>query len=559
MVKDIFKQSQKLLQKQQSSILSAATIITFASFLSAALGFIRERILISYFFDQYRSQLDAFRIASRFPELAFQLLVVGALSAAFIPVFSKYLNKSKEEAYKISSSVINIILVLFFIVSAVIYFKAESFIKLITSAEFTLEQIHLAANLTRVMLLAQFFFAISNFLTGMIQSHHRFLVPALSPLAHNIGIISGIVFLTPAFGIYSAAIGIVIGSFLHLIFQIPLAKKLGFKYQLTFNFSHKGVREMIKLMPPRTLTISINQLEFIATGFFATAMTSGSLTIFEIAQRLMSAPIRIFAVPIGQASLPFLSKESAKKDLEKFKLTVLNSLHKIIYLTLPASVILLILRIPIVRILYGAKGFPWSATIITGKTVAILSLSVFAQGAHHIISRAFYALENTKTPFITALVSMVVNIFLAWLFTFKYNFEVLGIALALTFSAVLHFFILLFALTKLVGGFNHKQLLRPIYKMTLASILTGIFLWMPMKLLDNFVFDTTRTVPLVFLTIISAAIGFVVYIGISKILGIPELQEFSMLIKKIGNWNKVLNKTDEVIDPTSQSQEIKPI
>lgn len=558
MVNTFLKEGQKLVEKQQNSILSAALVITVASLLSAVLGFVRERVLISYFFNTNPEGLDAFRIASRLPELAFQLLVIGALSAAFIPVFSKYLRKDEKEAYEISSSIINLVLLLFGVISVVIFFNAERFISLITSVQFSTNQIALAANLTRVMLVAQFFFAISNFLTGMIQSHQRFLIPALAPLAHNLGIIAGIILFMPYFGIYAAAFGIVLGSFLHLIFQIPLARKLGFSYKWTLQLKNPGIKEMMRLIPPRTLTISINQLEYFATGFFATAMTAGSLTLLEIAQRLMSAPIRIFAVPIGQASLPFLAKESVDQKMEEFKTMIVKSLHKILYLTLPASVLLLILRIPLVRILYGAKTFPWEATLLTGKAVAILSLSIFAQSAHHIISRSFYALEDTKTPFRLASLSMIVNICIAYITTFVLKLDIVGIAWALTISSIFHFITLLCALSKKVGGFDMKNFLEPITKMGIASLITGLFLWVPMQLLDQFVLDTTRVIPLLILTGVVIIIGFAVYIILSKVMSIDELNEFKKLAQKIGNWRKVLDSSDEVIETASSSGEVNP-
>jgi putative peptidoglycan lipid II flippase len=324
------------------------------------------------------------------------------------------------------------------------------------------------------------------------------------------------------------------------------------------NLKSPGVKEMIKLIPPRTLTISINQLEYFATGFFATAMTAGSLTLFEIAQRLMSAPIRIFAVPIGQASLPFLAKESGAEKMDEFKVMIVKSLHKILYLTLPASVLLLILRVPLVRILYGAKTFPWEATLLTGKAVAVLSLSIFAQSAHHIISRSFYALEDTKTPFRLATVSMAVNITIAYIATFMLKLDIVGIAWALTISSIFHFVTLLYALSKKVGGFETKSFIVPIIKMGIASLVTGLFLWGPMQLLDQFVLDTTRVIPLLILTGIVIIIGFTVYIVLSKVFQIEELQEFKKLAQKIGNWRKVLDSSDEVIETASSSGEVNP-
>jgi len=561
MVKNLLKNSKKIIRRQQSNILSAAAIITFANFLSAALGFVRERILVSYFFKSpaLRAQLDAYRIASRLPEFAFQLLVIGALSAAFIPVFSKYLNKNKKEAYLISSSIINLVLLAFGIVSIIIFIFAYQFNDLITSTNFTPSQIALAAKLTRIMLFAQLFFTFSNFLTGIIQSQRRFLIPALSPLAHNLGIIAGIILLTPTFGIYSAAIGIVFGAFLHLAFQLPLAKQLGFSYKLTIKLKHLGVKEMIRLIPPRTLAISVTQIELLALSFFATALTTGTLTIFELAQRLISAPIRVFSVPIGQASLPFLSHQSNPKMLFKFKRTFLSSLHQILYLAFPAGIILLVLRIPMVRILYGAKNFPWSATLLTGKTVAILSLSIFAQSAIHLLNRTFYALENTKKPLLIALFSVILNISLAASFTFIFKFGILGLATAITIASIFQATFLLITLSRSIGGFPAKDLLLPPFKMFIATLFTGIFLWVPMRLLDQFVFDTTRTLPLILLTIIAGISGSLVYIGLSILFGIKELKSFSTLIKRIGNWHKVLDQTEEVIESTSQAQEIKPV
>jgi putative peptidoglycan lipid II flippase len=315
---------------------------------------------------------------------------------------------------------------------------------------------------------------------------------------------------------------------------------------------------MLKLIPARTLTISINQLEYFATGFFATAMAAGSLTLFEIAQRLISAPIRIFAVPIGQASLPFLSQETDSPDQTSFKDMVVKSLHKILFLALPASIILIILRIPLVRILYGAKSFPWSATLLTGRAVAILSLSIFAQSAHHILSRAFYAMENTKTPLKIASLAMVLNLAMSYLATFVFHLGILGIAWALLISSLFHVVVLTWVLHRRTGGFNLAQLFSPITKMLLATLITGVFLWLPMRLLDQFVFDTTRTVPLIILTIIVTAIGFWVYLLLSKWLKIAELSEFTILLRKFGNWQKVLDSSDEVIETASPSQEINP-
>ena len=555
MVSKIITHGKVLFERRQSSILSAAAVITGAGLLSMLLGLLKSRIFIHYF---SKEQYDAFLVASRLPETVFQLLVVGALSASFIPVFSKYLEKDKKEAYEISSSMITIVLGSLLILSLIIFIFAYPFTAQITGPNFGAEQIKLAVQLTRIMLFAQIFFALSNFITGIIHSHHRFLIPALAPLAYNIGIILGVVFLKDYIGIYSAAAGVVLGSLLHLLMQIPLARTLGFVYHPNLLFKHRGVKEMLRLMPPRTLAISVNQLELFAAVYFATALSSGSLVIFNLAQQLMSAPVRIISVPISQASLPFLSKEVSSGKFDQFKLTLLNSLNQIFYLSLPASALLLVLRIPLVRIIYGAPRFPWSSTVLTGRVLSILSLSIFAQTAIPLLVRAFYALHNTKIPFYIALFSVSLNISFAYFFTFILKLGLPGLAISMTLATFIQFGLLLWGLQKKVGNLVDQALLTPLLKMMTATIIMGLFLWINMRFFDQYVFNTTKTIPLITLTIVVSSLGMIIYLFLSKLFKITELDAYLRLIKKAGNWRQVLINSDEVLESSGSTGEIKP-
>ena len=560
MVNRILRQSQALFARQQNHILSAATVIGLASFLSGIFGLIKTRLLLSHFSatPALKSILDAYWVALRLPELVFQLLVIGALSAAFIPVFSKYWQKDPRESYRISSSVMNLILLIFLVLSVIIFIFARPFNDAITSVQFTSAQLDLAVNLTRIMIFAQLFFAVSNFLTGIIQAQQRFLVPALSPVVYNLGIIAGIVFLTPMIGIYGAAIGVLLGAFLHFLIQLPLALRLGFTYRPVIDLTHPGVRDMFRLMPPRTLAISVSQLELSAMVYFATALSAGSLTILQIAQQLMVAPLRLFSIPIGQASLPFLAKDTAQDDLINFRHTLITSLRQILFLAFPAAMLLIILRIPLVRIVYGTKQFPWATTLLTGKTVAILSLSLFAQAAIHLLIRAFYALHNTKTPFFIALGTVILNILLAYFSVFYWHAGVLGLAASLSLSTLIQFLLLTVTLAHRLPSLFDRSFFLGLAQMLLATFVMGIFLWVPMRLLDRFVFDTTRVINLILLTITAGLTGTGVYLGLSYWLKLPELSAFLTLAHRIGSWHKVLQETEEVLEPASQVQEVKP-
>ncbi len=560
MVRSLFSTGQRVLAKQSSSILSAATVITGASLLSALLGFIRNRLLISHFFAtvELRQQLDAYWVAFRIPELVFQLLVIGAMSAAFIPVYSKYREKNEAEANRMAATMMNLVILTFLILSVVIYLFAEQFNGSITATNFSQGQVQLAASLTRVMLLAQLFFAASNFMTGIIQAHQRFLLPALSPLAYNLGIIVGIVVLTPWFGIYGPALGVVLGAFLHLAIQFPLAFHLGFRPVVSLNWRQPGIKEMIRLIPPRALAISVDQLELFASVFFTTALPVGSLTILNLSQQLMNAPTRIFSVPIGQASLPFLSQDAAKQQVMEFRTTLTRTLNQVLFLALPASAILLVLRVPLVRLAYGAAAFPWSATLLTGRLVAIFALAIFAYGGIHVLARAFYALHDTKTPFFIALGSVVVSVCLMIASSQFTSMGVLGIGTALCLSTISQFVWLFMVMYKKHHGIEVGLFFRSQKKIFPAAVLMGVALWGPMRLLDTWVFDTTRTMPLIGLTIVVSLIGGIVYLVIAQLMHIPELEAFSSLFRKLGKWRGVLSASEEVIETTSQTEEVKP-
>ncbi|MFZ1721645.1 MAG: lipid II flippase MurJ, partial [Microgenomates group bacterium] len=254
----------KWLDKQQTSIMSAAVVITVANVLSSLAGLIRERLLISSFFDTVLSQqsYEAFLVAFQIPDMMFQLLILGAVSAAFIPVFTKVRKGVGEDvAFAMTSTVMTILLLAFLVVGAVVAVFAEPLTAIRTGAAFTPHQIKVAADLTRIMILAQFFFAISNFFTGVLQSYHRFIIPAIAPVFYNIGIVAGVYLLSPFFGIYSAGIGVVIGALIHMALQLPAVYRLGFRFKPSLKISYPGVKRIFSLMPPRVLTYSLTELQ----------------------------------------------------------------------------------------------------------------------------------------------------------------------------------------------------------------------------------------------------------------------------------------------------------
>lgn len=544
MFKRFVQNGRDLFEKESSSILSAAAIIMGATLASALLGLIRTRLLISFFYAD-KAVVDVFWAAFRLPDMVFQIIIVGALSSAFIPVFSRYFG-NRDESNVIASSMINVVMAIMMAFSLAIIIFAYPLSKLIAGG-FAESQLLLMANLTRIMAAAQLFFGFSSFLTGVIQSHKRFLIPALSPILYNLGIIIGILMFGKTLGIYGAAVGVVIGALLHLLAQLPLAHKLGFKYLFTWNRQHAAVKEMAGLMLPRVLTLSLVQIEATAIVTFSSWLTPGTVTIISIAQQLANLPVRLIGIPIGQASLPFFTKITSKNDLLSLAGMVNKTILEMLYLALPASVIVLILRIPLVRLAYGADSFPWAETVLTGKLVAILAISIAARSLTHVLVRVFYSLHNTTTPFLTNLLATIINIGLSYYFLFVLKSGVLGMAFAITVASLIETVVLTGLLYSL-AGFATTHLLLPISKMLGITLVTSLALWGPLRILDTLIFDTTRTIPLILLTLTVGVIGLAVYIFLSYLFNIKELGVFVRLAQKIGGWHKALSQSDETLE-----------
>ena len=552
MVSNLLKNGRLLATRRQTNILSAAFVIMVAYAASGILGLVRNRMLAATFFGGRESELDAYFAAFVIPDTLFQLLIIGALSAAFIPVFSHYLKRDEQEASKLASASINI-LTLAFIVLVIIVFILSGNLSRLIAPSLDPGNIILLSRLLRIMLLAQIFFALSGFMTAIIQAHQRFLIPALAPIAYNLGIVGGIVFLTPTYGIYGPTVGVVVGAVLHFVIQIPLASRLGFHYSFNFNINHPGVREIRKLMPLRSLTLAVGQAERFIAVFIATALAAGSLTIFNFARQLYLLPVTLFGTTIGQASFPSLSADIAAEKKEEFAKTLRSSLLQTLFLSLPAAAIVLILRLPAVRIAFGARNFPWEATLLTGKTVALLALAIPTQSLIGVLIRAFYALHDTKTPFLTTSGSAAFTVILSIIFAETLKLGVIGLGVAVAISTLVHTLILLFLMHKKTAIIS-AQFIIGVVKMTLATAIMGVFLWIPMRVIDRYILDTTRTLNLLLLTMSVLAIGILVYINLSNLMRIEQLSEVFALGRRIGNWRRALEESEEVLETTSEEK-----
>jgi len=531
------KSGTNFFKRKQVDVLSAAFVIGLSVALSKILGLIRYRLLASYFGGEIHL-LDSFIAASVLPDVIFEVVIFGTIALAFIPVFSQYLSKDKlKKAWDLSSTMITLGLLVFVVFTLIIIVLANWIAPIIAPGVIANDPSTrpLIARLLRIMIFAQLFFVISLFLTGILQSFQRFLIPAIASVFYNVGIILSIIFLVPVFGIYAPAIGMIVGALLHLVVQLPLAFSLGFKLRFNFDFKNKDVLETISLMWPRSIALGLTRLSDLVNIALASIAAVGSIVAFNFAQVLQYVPTALLAASIAQAALPSLSIEFSSKRNEEFKKIFMQSFHQILFLILPAAAILAILRIPAVRLVFGARQFPWELTVLTGRTLIAFSVGITAQALSLFLTRSFYAIKDSLTPVKVNVVSVSANIALGLFFVLVLKLSIIYLAIAYSAANIFNFILLFYFLDKKVN-FDKGKLLIPAIKMGLVSLLTAIALYIPMKLLDQLVFDTTRTLGLIFLTATATLVGLSVYAFLSWLWKIREVYIFYQFARRIIFW-----------------------
>lgn len=547
MVNKLFTNTKDFFGKQQTSILAAGGIIMTTVFASRILGLVRDRLLTARFTPD---ELGLYFAAFRLPNMVFELIVVGALSSAFIPVFTYFLSKNqKTHAFHLASSVINIGLVIFALFALIIFLFTPSISSFIAPGYSDSER-QTVVFFTRIMLIAQVLpLIVGNFLTGVLQSYKKFIIPALAPVIYNIGAIIGIVLFTPHLHLFAPVVGVVLGAFLFCIIQMPAVLSLGYQHLPVFDYRDKGVKEVGRLMLPRTIGLAVSQIDSTVDLILASLLGARSVAIFNLAQHLQYVPVGLFGASIAQAALPTLSELQARKNMKEFKKAFLTTFHQILFLTLPAAVLLIVLRIPLVRLVFGASQFDWPATVMTGKTLAFFSLSLFAQAQVHLLTRAFYSLYDSKTPVVIGSIAVAINTLLSIFFIRFLKLPVWGLGLSASIGSTVHAFLLLLLLDRTVSAFDRKSLIIPSIKMITASFITAFSLYVPMKLMDQLVFDTTRTFNLFLLTGTASIIGLSVYAFLAWFLNIEEVKLFYHLAKKVMKVKPAIIETpSEVID-----------
>ena len=536
----------KFLNTQTKSISSASLILTISYLASAVLGLIRDRFLAGTF--GAGNELDVYYTAFTVPDFIALILIFGATASAVIPIFSGYLIKSKDEAWKYFSTLFNVFLGFLIIVCVLLIIFTPTIISLIAPG-FSGHKKDLAIMLMRIMFLSPIILGVSNMISGILQVFHRFLVTALAPLLYNLGIIIGILFFVPKFGLQGLAWGVVLGGVLHLIIQLPAFFFSGFKYKASFDYKDPGVAKTIKLMAPRSLGLGAGQLNTIATTAIASTLLAGSIAVFNLANNLSSILVNAVAVSVSTAAFPSMSMAFLREENEEFLRKFSSIFRQIIFLVVPLSLLLLILRAQIVRVVLGVGKFDWADTKLTTACLGILALNLIAQALILFLSKTFYAAHNTKIPAIISILTVAFNItlslLLVWLVKFFPGFNiflqnflrlggvanigVIALSLAYTITAVLECSLLLYMFYKKFpnlkrqpeGYPGYPKISDSLYKILIASLTMALITFIARQLLGSVI--SLQTFWGVFLQLAaSGTVGIATYAIATHLLKSPE-------------------------------------
>ncbi len=516
----------KLLSIQSKTITGAAIILGSASFVSRLIGIARDRVFAHLF--GAGALLDSYYAAFRIPDLIYNLVIVGALSAGFIPIFTKLLTDDKDEAWRVTNSIINILGFILLILSFILFIFTPQLTRFLVPG-FSAQQINNTVMLTRIMFFSPIILGLSSIVSGVLQSFKSFLIFALTPIVYNIGIIIGALFLVPIMGMTGLAWGVVLGAIFHLGIQLPSFFQYGWRYRPLFLWKNRSVRQIWRLMIPRALGLATTQLNLVVMTVMSSAVGVGSISVFNFANNIQQFPIGIIGISFAIAAFPALSQFIAENKKTDMIAHLSQVIRQIIFFIIPLTVIFLLLRAQIVRVILGSGQFTWSNTILTANTLAFFSLSLLAQSLIPLLARAFFAMRDTWTPFLVGLVSSLINIILG-----LYLKDILGVSgLALSFSLAMTVQLLLLwiILREKLGALEEGILLKSINKIAVAALVMAVFIQFIKTPLANVV-DMTRLWGIFTQGAAAGILGLVVYVFICYGLKLDEMMQFKSSLQK---------------------------
>lgn len=525
------------LANNQLSLKLAAALLAGSTLLSSVLGLFRDRQLNSLYYDTYPTGIDAYTVAFTVPDFMFFILVSGALSVTFIPVFNQRLAKgNKQSAWELSTSIVNLFAIITLIASVAIIIFAEPLVKYVVGPGLDESSRALAVSMMRVIAVNPFLFAIATVVSSMQQAIGRFMFFALAPTIYNVGIIIGALFFTDGInifgwqvfegGIMGVALGVVLGSVMQLVVSSLGLIGMGFDYRFRIFWKNKGFRRVLRLLPARSLDQSIDYVNGMVETNLASRMAAGSVRAYQQATALSYVPINLIGVAISTAAFPQMTERIGQGRPDLYKKEFRSVLRVIIWLALPVSAIAFFGRGYLISFIKNG-GDTLMASIL-----GILAIAILFRSVYHIAARSFYAQQDTRTPLYISLFAIGLNIVLAVWFTMGLDLGVYGLAWAASIISVLEVVILFIVMSRRLSGLFNRYFWNQVFKMVIATAIMSIVTYSAVQIWPLTAED--QSFFLVFpkfawIVLLSA----IAYVAVSHLLKLSETKPIIARLKKL--------------------------
>lgn len=515
--------------KGKKKTAKAVIVVMLVMILSRLLGFIREVIMTNTF--GRGIETDAFFAAFTIPDMMYYLLIGGALSAGFIPVFTSYISTGKEEeGWQVASTFVNIVVSLLIVISILGTLFADYLVPIV-AYDFKGEQLNLTIQLTRFMFPAVTFTALAGLLTGILNSYKIFNVPSIGPILYNLGIIFGTIFLSSSFGIKGMAIGVVIGAAANFLFQFIFVLKKRKYYRFIFDLNNDGIKRIFSLIVPSLIGLSVTQINLIVNQNIASGLAVGSITALRLANRVMQLPLGIFSVSIATVIFPIITSQIAKGELENFKDTFSMGMRNILFITIPSSVALITMGHPLIRFLFVHGAFNEKDALVTYNALVFYTLGLAAQAGIQILTRGFYANHDTKTPLKISFITVGVNILMNLFFVKFTNMGVGGLAFAYSITSFINMIMLFKTLRIKMNGIREKQIVNSALKSLGSSIIMGIIIILINHIFAKYFNIYNKQIQIIQLCI-NTLIGGSLFLNMAYILKMNEVKSLLNMVSK---------------------------
>lgn len=519
-------------------VAQAAGILMAAMVLSRILGYVRDMVIYARF--GQNSFTDAYNAAFSIPDFLYYLLVGGALSSAFIPVFSSLIaTKREKEGWIVASTIFNIIIILMLCGIAVGIIFAPVLIRLLVPG-FDEANMALTVMMTRIMFIQTFFMALNGISMGILNSYNHFLWPAVGSVLYNFGIIAVGLILSPYLGdlgIVGFAVGVVVGAALNFAVQLPALIRLGLRYHLVIDLKHPEVKKIGALILPVLIGLSVTHFNLFVNQNLGSTLPEGMISALRAAQRIMQLPIGVFAIAIAVAMFPTLTAHAARNERQDFKQTMSLGVRTIIFITVPSAIGLIALRTPVIRLLFQQGLFTPEDTEATAYALLFYCIGLFAYSAIQLLNRAFYALQDTRTPVTVGIFTILINIAL--------NFALIGslahggLALAYSLAGIVNMVGLLWVLRSKIGSIDGWRMLTSFGKTLGISAVMGVGAYYTAAWLETVLNLGTKTGQ-VLQVAAAISVGVVIFIALALLLKMEESELAKKLfLRRLGRKNAI--------------------